>query len=126
MYFMFGSNPDEVTKQYHLIIGKPVLTNQWALGWNQCKWGYKSLTELKEVVANFSRLDLPLDTQWSDIDYLNKYRDFEIDEDNFSGLDREVAAPLDDMWFVSRSPSSVLTNPVPEPAAVAQVVVSHA
>jgi len=39
---MYGQDPNEVTVQYQSIVGNPVLTPQWALGWNQCKWGYKS------------------------------------------------------------------------------------
>jgi alpha-glucosidase (family GH31 glycosyl hydrolase) len=59
---------------------------QWALGWNQCRWGYTDLDSLKEVVKNFSDYGLPLDTQWSDIDYLDRYRDFTYDKLNFNGL----------------------------------------
>ena len=43
LYFMFGADPNEVTKQYHTIVGRPVLTPQWALGWSQCRWGYGTL-----------------------------------------------------------------------------------
>lgn len=38
----FGDDPIEVTKAYHIIVGRPVLTPMWALGWHQSKWGYKS------------------------------------------------------------------------------------
>ena len=31
---IFGSNPSEVVKTYHEIVGKPVLTPMWALGWH--------------------------------------------------------------------------------------------
>jgi len=39
---IMGANPNEVTQRYHDLIGKPVLTPMWALGWHQCKWGYKN------------------------------------------------------------------------------------
>jgi alpha-glucosidase (family GH31 glycosyl hydrolase) len=83
---MVGNNPNEVTNLYHTIVGKPVLVPQWSLGWSQCRWGYKDLDTLKEVVKNFTDYNLPLDTQWSDIDYLDKYRDFTYDQVNFNGL----------------------------------------
>lgn len=74
-------------QSYHKnIVGTPVTIPQWVLGWNQCRWGYKTLDEVKEVVANYSLYDIPLDTQWTDIDYLNNYRDFTYDNVSFNGL----------------------------------------
>lgn len=32
--FMFGPSPNEVTQRYHDVVGKPVLTPMWALGWS--------------------------------------------------------------------------------------------
>lgn len=68
---MIGTKPDAVIAKYFKIVGQPVLIPQWALGWNQCRWGYQNLSIVKEVVANYSANDLPLDVQWSDIDYMN-------------------------------------------------------
>lgn len=87
LYVMTATSPEEVTKLYHSIVGTPVLTPQWALGWHQCRWGYNSTDELKAVVANYSAAGIPLDTQWSDIDYMKDYRDFTYDKDgSFEGL----------------------------------------
>lgn len=86
MYFMFGADPNEVTQLYQTIVGKPVNTPQWALGWSQCRWGYPDLQHLKWVVSNYTSHNLPLDTQWSDIDYLEDYRDFTYDPVNYKGL----------------------------------------
>ena len=62
MYFMVGATPDEVTKLYHTVVGTPVLIPQWALGWNQCRWGYKNTTELRNVVKGYRDNNIPLDT----------------------------------------------------------------
>ena len=86
LYFMSDKDPNKVTQMYHTIVGKPVLTPQWALGWSQCKYGYKSTEELREVVGNYSQFGLPLDTQWSDIDYLDRYRDFTYNPEAYAGL----------------------------------------
>ena len=37
-------------------------------------------------MKNYSDYDLPLDTQWSDIDYMDNYKDFTYDPVNFKGL----------------------------------------
>ena len=34
LFFFFGSNPNQMIEKYHTIVGKPVLTPQWALGWH--------------------------------------------------------------------------------------------
>lgn len=43
---------------------------------------------LLDVIKNYEANDLPLDTIWSDIDYMIDYEDFSIDETRF---------PLDQM-----------------------------
>ena len=43
------------------------------------------------MVGNYSAHNLPLDTQWSDIDYLLDYRDFTYDPVRFKGLPEFVA-----------------------------------
>lgn len=86
IFIFFGADPNELTAQYHTIVGNPVLTPQWALGWHQCRWGYHNTQALIDVVGNYSKYQLPLDTQWSDIDYMNNYEDFTFDPVNFAGL----------------------------------------
>lgn len=83
---VFGANPIEVTQEYHKIVGTPVLTPMWALGWHQCKWGYKNTDELKDVKDNYEEFNLPLDTIWSDIDYMDAYKDFTYDQENYMDL----------------------------------------
>jgi alpha-glucosidase (family GH31 glycosyl hydrolase) len=86
LFFFFGSTPNEMTESYHKIIGKPVLTPQWALGWHQCRWGYTDTQMLRDVVNNYTDLNLPFNTMWSDIDYMDNYKDFTVDPVNFQDL----------------------------------------
>lgn len=50
---------------------------------DNCKYGYTSLAQVQEVVANYSAANIPLDTQWMDIDYMAAYKDFTTDAKNF-------------------------------------------
>lgn len=87
MYFMFAQTPDEVTKMYHsAIVGSPVLTPRWALGWHHCRWGYNSTQDMKDIVSNYTKYNLPLDTQWTDIDYMHDYENFEDEQTRFGDL----------------------------------------
>eukprot|EP00347_Sterkiella_histriomuscorum_P022543 403338093 len=85
---MVGSSPQAVQQQYNLIIGNPVTIPQWALGWHQCRYGYNNTQQLVDVVKGYNDNQIPLDTMWSDIDYMDSYKDFTYDstEQRYKGL----------------------------------------
>lgn len=60
----------------------------------ECRWGYKSVEELGEVVAKYKAADIPLEVMWTDIDYMDGYRDFSLDANHFS-KDKMQALTLD-------------------------------
>ena len=61
-YFAFvGSRPEDIVKQYQTLVGYPVLTPYWGLGYHQSRWGYNNLSDLQAVVTNFNRYRIPLD-----------------------------------------------------------------
>ena len=90
MYFFSGSSPSDVIKQYQEVIGRPYLVPFWSLGFHNCRWGYPNLETVKEVVANYSAAAIPLETQWVDIDYMDKYKDFTVDPVNFPASDMKA------------------------------------
>jgi len=77
------STPETIVKQYHTYLGGWALQPFWSFGFHQCRWGYKNIKALNQVLDNYSQYDLPLDVIWSDIDYMEKYIDFTIDKTNF-------------------------------------------
>ncbi|KAK2805001.1 hypothetical protein FQN51_001095 [Onygenales sp. PD_10] len=80
LYFYSGPTQPEVTKSFQLsTIGLPPLQQYYSFGFHQCRWGYKSWSELAEVVSDFEKFEIPLETIWSDIDFMKKYRDFDLD-----------------------------------------------
>ena len=63
--FYSGPSQAEVTKNYQLsTIGLPALQQYFTLGFHQCRWGYNNWTELEDVVNNFERFGIPLETIW--------------------------------------------------------------
>lgn len=83
--FVSSQSPGDVVDKYFNLVGSPVLTPQWALGWNQCRWCYRSLQDVKESTFGYLNNGIPLDTQWVDIDYMDAYKDFTVNEKNALG-----------------------------------------
>jgi len=79
---------------YHTIVGTPVLTPMWALGWHQSRYGYKNIDELKAVRNGYKShskyREIPLESIWADIDYMQDYRDFTYNNETFKGLPEYV------------------------------------
>jgi len=85
LFFFDGPTQPAVTKQYQeAAIGLPAMQSYWTFGYHQCRWGYRTWQETREVIETFRAFDIPLETIWLDIDYMDQYRDFTNDATHFS------------------------------------------
>ncbi|KAL2812415.1 glycosyl hydrolases family 31-domain-containing protein [Aspergillus granulosus] len=86
LYFFSGPTQPKVTTSYLKAVGLPALQQYWTFGFHQCRWGYTSWADLEDVVNNHIKFGIPLETVWTDIDWMLRYRDFE----NAIGFDYEA------------------------------------
>ncbi|EGR31770.1 hypothetical protein IMG5_102700 [Ichthyophthirius multifiliis] len=82
--FFLGNNPEEVIKMYHQYVNGWILHPFWVQGFHQCRWGYNNSDQLQEVWNKFNQLQIPLDSLWTDIDYMNSFQDFTLDQKRFN------------------------------------------
>ncbi|KAM5332711.1 sucrase-isomaltase, intestinal [Glossophaga mutica] len=79
-YMFFGPTPEVATKQYHEVIGRPVMPPYWGLGFQLCRYGYKNTSEVQQVHDEMVAAQIPYDIQYTDIDYMERQLDFTIGE----------------------------------------------
>ncbi|XP_077980434.1 lysosomal alpha-glucosidase-like [Glandiceps talaboti] len=85
-YVFLGPTPDQVIQQYTEVIGRAYMPPYWSLGYHLCRWGYKSANRTMQVVQSMRKAGIPQDTQWNDIDYMDKHLDWQLDPATFSNL----------------------------------------
>ena len=101
-YFLLGSETDTTTSDqdlvnlYTTIIGKPILPPYWSLGFQLCKWGYKSTSDFKSVHQNMAKINFPLDVGIVDIDYMDEFKDFSLDAKNWGDLPEYIKEMQDE------------------------------
>ena len=82
-YFIKGREVKDVIRKYTKITGRMNLPPKWSLGYHQSRYSYGSTEEVKELANKFRENDIPCDVIHLDIHYMDDYRVFTWDENNF-------------------------------------------
>lgn len=92
-YVMSGPAPKDVLQQYARLTGTAPLPPQWALGFQQSKWSYKTDVEVRAIAQRLRAERLPADVIYMDIDYQDRARPFTVNRNAFSDV-RQLASDL--------------------------------
>ncbi|MGA2605303.1 MAG: glycoside hydrolase family 31 protein [Verrucomicrobiia bacterium] len=97
-YFLAGDSVPEVVRAYTELTGRMWMPPRWALGFQQCRWSYRSANEIMDVAKNFRKRKIPCDVIYCDIDYMDGYRVFTWNPKTFP-KPREMIQKLRKMGF---------------------------
>ena len=78
-----GHRLSSLVHQFRNLIGQSYIPPKWAFGFMQSRWGYKNQNDIDTVIQNHKKNSLPLDSVCMDIDYMEDYKDFTVDEKKF-------------------------------------------
>lgn len=82
-YFFTGPTAANVLRQFSALTGHMPMPPRWAIGYHQCRWGYTSAQDVREVAVQLRERRHPCDAIWLDIDYMDSYRAFTWDRQTF-------------------------------------------
>ncbi len=91
LYILHGATLAELTNRFQQLVGPTPLPPAWALGYQQCRWGYKSAEDLRELDEKMRQHAIPCDGLWLDIDYMRGFRVFTFDEKHFPEPRADIA-----------------------------------
>ncbi len=86
LYLIEGGDKIELVRQFRKLIGKSYIPPKWAFGYGQSRWSYHDADEVRTVVRKHRDAKVPLDMVYLDIDYMDGYKDFTVNEAAFGDL----------------------------------------
>lgn len=84
LYVITGDNDLDIVKQFRKIIGRSYIAPKFAFGFGQSRWGYRTKEDFRKVVNEHRSKHIPLDMVYMDIDYMEDFKDFTLNPDEFA------------------------------------------
>lgn len=93
LYVITGSSDREIAVQFRSLVGRSYIPPKFAFGYGQSRWGYTTAEDFQKVAREHRENHVPLDMIYMDIDYMERYKDFTVNKENFP----DFKAYVDDM-----------------------------
>lgn len=91
LYVIEGDSAYDVVKQFRKIIGRSYIPPKFAFGFGQSRWGYRTKEDFRHVADGYRSNRIPLDMIYMDIDYMQDYKDFTVNEEEYPDFPAFVA-----------------------------------
>ena len=93
VYLIRGETEIDVARQFRALVGRSYIPPKWAFGYGQSRWGYRSEEDIRAVAEGYRSHGMALDMIYLDIDYMERLKDFTVNQDAFPDL-KTLAADL--------------------------------
>ena len=91
LYVLEGENPRSLVREFRKITGRSYIPPRWAFGFGQSRWSYMNADEVRAVADGYEKAGIPLDMIYLDIDYMDHYKDFTLNEEAFPDFEAFVS-----------------------------------
>ena len=82
-YVIAGPAISTVVDRYTRLTGRPAMPPRWTLGYHQCRWSYSPDSKVMEICQQFRERGIPADGIWLDIDYMDQFKSWTWEPDDF-------------------------------------------
>lgn len=90
LYVMDGPTMADVVREFTNIVGKQFLPPKWALGYHHSKYGFKGEGDVLNVIEKMVKHNIPCDSIWLDIDYMEDFADFTWNKSSFANYEQMI------------------------------------
>ncbi|MBN2617757.1 MAG: DUF5110 domain-containing protein [Spirochaetales bacterium] len=91
LYFIPGDSSLSITKKFRTAIGLSFIPPKWAFGYQQSRWSYPDAESIENIGKEFRNNEIPCDTIYLDIDYMEDFKNFTVDNSKFPNFKEFVA-----------------------------------
>jgi alpha-glucosidase len=77
---------DELLTTAARLTGPPAMPPRWALGYQHCRWGWRTDAQVSAVLDGFITRGIPISAVHLDIDHMDAYRVFTFDQKRFGAV----------------------------------------
>ncbi len=91
VYIIEGETLREIVRNFRKIIGQSYIAPKWSLGFMQSRWSYFTKDDVERIADSYKEADIPLDAIFLDIDYMERYKDFSINDERFPDFENFVS-----------------------------------
>ncbi len=83
-YYVFSGNTlKDILTRYTELTGRMPLPPMWALGFHISRWSYCPADQVRQIAREFRQRTIPCDAIYLDIDYMDGYRSFTWNREDF-------------------------------------------
>ena len=89
LYLIEGNTSYEISQKFRKLVGQSYIAPKFELGYGQSRWGYKTKDDFRDVLSNLKAIDVPVDMIYMDIDYMERFKDFTVNNQEFGNHFKE-------------------------------------